>query len=164
MGRRRFSAWGGVRVQAAVDARFAATHPSSFATVSAASDQSGVWQRFGTKWAIWRLSVSDVLEETADGRMTDAQPYGDLRLCKPFFVEASDLRDLLCCGLWPSESHSVGAGLCDAGFDALAEYLSFKLGEDGQHRKPGGMYSTRNIAAAAASSKVARVRNEPIRR
>jgi hypothetical protein len=40
MRRRRFSAWGGVRAQADADALSAPTLRSSFATVSAASDQS----------------------------------------------------------------------------------------------------------------------------
>jgi NAD(P)-dependent dehydrogenase (short-subunit alcohol dehydrogenase family) len=40
-------------------------------------------------------------------------------------------------GYWPADGLSFGPCLCDAGFDALTQDLSFKFSEEGQHAGHG---------------------------
>jgi hypothetical protein len=48
-----------------------------------------------------------------------------------------DLGGSLCYGSRSAEGFPFVPRLCDAGFDALAQNLSFKFGEDGEHAGHG---------------------------
>lgn len=85
----------------------------------------------------FRVSTAH-LKKTADGSAADSQIPGDLRFCQfVFSVERPDLSRLVGYRYWPTEGLSFGPCLRDAGFDALAEYFPFKLGEYGQHTRQG---------------------------
>ncbi len=73
---------------------------------------SGVWQRFGTKWAIWLFERSAALQKAANCGPSDAQSPRDLGFRELFLaIEPFDLSGFLGCRLGSAEGGSLGAGL-----------------------------------------------------